>query len=419
MTKPLKNTKPKLPAFLLFCLTAFLSAFLLFCFPAFSTGQGMLNFDEGYSIFDNGYVDQPYIVVLDDGSWLCTFTTSAASEGSSGQHIVSTRSFDKGKTWTDTVRIETPEGPAASWAMPYKTDYGRVYVFYSYNGDNITSLNGKNIRNDMLGWYCFKYTDDGGEKWSERFRIPMRKTEADLNNDWKGDVQIFWGIGKPIDHEGYMTFAFTKLGKYMLEQGEGWFFQSDNINFEKNQDKINWKLLPMGMKGVRNTGFGSVQEEFNLVHINGDTLYSVYRTDLGFIAETKSFDNGKSWSMPDTARHWDNYPLKNPRACPRIWKTKEGLYLIWFHNHSGTGFANRNPGWVAAGKWEDKGMIWSDPIPLIYSDDKSYETGRLSYPDLIEDGGKYWISVTNKESGRIIPIPGKIIRKLKREINRL
>jgi hypothetical protein len=363
-----------------------------------------LDFDQGYSIYENGYVDQPYVVILNDETWLCTFTTSSKQEGSTGQHIMSLKSIDQGKTWTNPVAIEPADGPAASWVMPYKTPYGRVYAFYTYNGDKVTTLNDKPIRNDMLGWYCFKYTDDGGLSWSERYRIPMRKTNADLNNDWHGKVQIFWGIGKPIEHGKYMTLAFTKLGKYMLDMGEGWFIQSDNIRTEKNPEKINWKLLPEGMNGVRNPDFGSVQEEFNLVHIAGDTLYTVYRTDHGFIAESKSFDNGHSWSMPDSARYTDGKVLQNPRACPRIWKTGDNEYLIWFHNHGGTGFANRNPGWVAKGKWEQGKMCWEKPIALIYREDQSYERGRLSYPDLIQQNNKIWITLTNKEHGRILQI---------------
>jgi len=397
-----------------------LSIFSLIClFQQQASAQTVLNFDYGSSIYKNGYVDQPYIVVLKDGSWLCTFTTSAKQEGSSGQHIVSTRSFNQGETWTETIQIESPDGPAASWAMPYITPYGRAYVFYSFNGDTITTLNDKPIRNDMLGWYCFKYTDDEGQTWSKRYRLPLRKTMADINNDWKGEVQIFWGIGKPIEHGNYMSFGLTKLGKYMLDFGEGWFFQSDNIQTEKNPEKINWVLLPDGMDGVRNPEFESVQEEFNLVPISGDTLYAVYRTNLGFIAETKSFDNGHTWTLPDKARMFDGSPLKNPRACPRIWKTNKGLYLLWFHNHAGTGYANRNPAWITAGKWKQNRMIWTQAVPLIFSTDTSYQTGRLSYPDLIEQKGYLYISVTNKETGRILKIPKKIIRKLSRDTNKL
>ena len=371
--------------------------------------QKPLDFDKGSSIYENGYVDQPYVVILQEGSWLCTFTTSAKIEGSSGQHIVSMTSRDKGKSWINPIEIESPTGPTASWAMPYITPYGRVYVFYSFNGGNVKTLNGNSIRNDMLGWYCYKFSDDNGLTWSDRYRIPMRKTNADLKNDWNGDVQIFWGIGKPIDHGNYMTLGFTKLGKYMLDLGEGWFFQSDNIQTERNPDNINWVLLPDGMDGVRHPAYGSVQEEFNLVSITEDTLYSVYRTDLGFIAESSSYNRGKSWTLPDSAHYLSGNPLLNPRACPRIWKIDDNKYLIWYHNHGGTGFADRNPGWIAGGRWIDGEMKWSQPIPIIYRQDKSYERGRLSYPDLVKQDGKFWITVTNKEQGIVIKLPKRKI----------
>ena len=42
----------------------------------------------GKPIFENGYIDQPYVVVLDSGEWLSVFTTGLGEEGSGGQHIV-------------------------------------------------------------------------------------------------------------------------------------------------------------------------------------------------------------------------------------------------------------------------------------------------------------------------------------------
>ena len=122
-------------------------------------------FPSGTRIFSNGYSDQPYVVVLPDGAWLCVFTTGAGHEGAGGQHIVATRSQDEGKTWSDPVKVEPETGPPASWAMPYLTTFGRVYVFYDYNGDRIDRFPGgkRKLRDDMLGWYCYKYSDDGGK----------------------------------------------------------------------------------------------------------------------------------------------------------------------------------------------------------------------------------------------------------------
>ena len=81
----------------------------------------------------------------------------------------------------------------------------------------------------MIGWYCFKYSDDKGKTWSKRYRLPVRLTAVDKRNDWKGKVQILWGIGKPINLDEGMMFAFSKIGIYMLEESEGWVFRCKNI----------------------------------------------------------------------------------------------------------------------------------------------------------------------------------------------
>ena len=51
--------------------------------------------------------------------------------------------------------------------MPLIVPSGRVYAIYTYNGDEVRSLPGskRQIRSDMLGWYCFKYSDDAGKTW--------------------------------------------------------------------------------------------------------------------------------------------------------------------------------------------------------------------------------------------------------------
>jgi len=359
----------------------------------------------GSSIIANGYVDQPYMLILPDGSFFCVYTTARGREGGTGQHIVCAVSKDKGQTWGAPIQIESPTGPAASWATPYITPYGRIYVFYSYNGQNIRKLNNRNIRNDMLGWYCYRYSDDFGRTWSDRCRLPVRLTECDKTNDWEGLVQIFWGIDKPVNHDGSFYMSFSKLGRYMLEMGEGWLFKCDNIDTEKNPEKLNWVMLPEGQKGIRNPEFGSVQEEHNMVGLNSGGLYCVYRTRMGFMGSSYSRDGGKTWDLPEPVRYADGGKIKNPRACPKLYKTTSGRYLLWFHNHSVLGmggFANRNPAWIAGGIEKDGKIIWSQPEILLYDpDDFSFETGRFSYPDFIDDGENYWFTETQKSSARI------------------
>jgi hypothetical protein len=126
-----------------------------------------LEITSGYEIPSEGYCDQPYVIKLKDSTWLCTMTTGKGKEGQKGQHIVSTRSSDHGKTWEPLIDIEPADGPEASWVMPYLTPYGRVYAFYTYNADNLREVIAPNNyarkRVDTLGEYAYKYSDDGGK----------------------------------------------------------------------------------------------------------------------------------------------------------------------------------------------------------------------------------------------------------------
>lgn len=360
------------------------------------------NIKNGARIYEHGYCDQPYVVVAPDCTWICVFTTSAGHEGTRSQYVVSTTSTDLGKSWSEPVPIEPPSEREASWAMPLMTDYGRIYAFYVFNGDNVRTLpNGKKMRADTHGWYCCKYSDDNGKTWSERRRLPMRVTACDRGNEFEGKVQYFWGIGKPITHEGTAWFAFTKLARYFLEGGEGWFYRSDNVLTEKDPAKVTWELLPEGDHGLRHPDFGSVQEEQNLVPLSNGDLYCMYRTTQGFPAEAYSRDGGRSWTLPEIARYANGRPFKHPRACPRIWRCSNGKFLFWHHNHGGTNFNDRNPAWISGGIERDGRILWSQPEILFYGDDLSYQTGRFSYPDLVEIDGRFWVTTTQKTQATI------------------
>ena len=127
-------------------------------------------------------------MITKDGNWLCVLTTGQGLEGAPAQHIISTISTDKGRTWSTPIDIEPATGPEASWVMPLAVPSGRVYVFYTYNADNLrldTKSNSQTYakRVDTMGEYAYKYTDDYGKSWSaERYFIPMRKMRIDRDN---------------------------------------------------------------------------------------------------------------------------------------------------------------------------------------------------------------------------------------------
>jgi len=192
------------------------------------------NIENGHEIPSIDYANQPYLVVLDDGIWVCTLRTGLGHEGEKGQHIIASRSMDKGKTWSEPVAIAPPTGPEASWTVPLLTDYGRIYGFYTYTYNGV---NGDEVhlgRDDTHGWYAYKYFEDGGRTWPEPHRLSYRLTAADPLEKDAQIVPMFWGICKPIVSDGTVYFSFTKLRGYFLEDSEGWFFKSPKVMTERN-----------------------------------------------------------------------------------------------------------------------------------------------------------------------------------------
>ena len=361
----------------------------------------------GLEIPDESYCDQPYIVAMKDGTWVCLLTTAPGGESSQGQHIVAASSKDQGKTWSPLVDIEPGTGPHASWVSPLLTPDGRIYAFYTYNGDQTTF--GKGVHFDSVhGWYCYRYSDDAGKTWSERYRLPLRQTACDRAYLDGKLAQMFWGICKPRIVGDNVYFAFTKLGKHFLEEGEGWVFHSDNILTEKDPKKLHWTLLPEGEHGIRNPEYGSVQEEHNLVPLDqSGSFCCVYRTTMGFPAVSYSRDDCKTWSLPEPMTYATGRVIRHPRACPMVWKYAPGKYLFWHHNNSYKSYHNRNPVWLSAGVERDGKIHWSQPEIALYMDDPAAQG--MSYPDLIMADGKFWLSETQKTVARVHELDAALI----------
>jgi hypothetical protein len=383
-----------------------------------------IDIETGWEIPSEGYCDQPYVVKLKDGTWLCVMTTGKGHEGTQSQHIVSTYSKDKGKTWSSLVDIEPADGPEASWAMPFLTDSGRVYVFYTYNAQNIREVIADTIyarrRVDTLGEYAFKYSDDGGKTWSKnRWYIPVRKTAIDRSNPYGGKIRFFWGVGKPITHDGAMYLGFAKVGRFgegFIAESESCFLKSNNISTEVNPNKLNWETLPERDHGLRSPE-GPIAEEVNLTSLSDGTLYCTYRTVSGHPCHAYSRDAGKSWTPPAFMTYRPGgSKVNNPRAANFVRKLAEGpyagRYIFWFQNHNGCGYEGRNPAYLLGGVERDssqgKVIHWGEPVAVLYSKDLKV---RISYPDFIWDDGLY-ITETQKTTARVHAVPDALLRNL-------
>jgi len=422
----------------------------------------------GNAIPKEGYCDQPYVVVNGDGSWLCTMTTGRGHEGDPGQHIVATLSNDQGRSWSPLIDIEPADGPEASWVEPLIVPSQRVvwqrrawsirrcspvivpgeriFAFYTYNDKNLRTVKddqGKPLtRVDTLGAFVFKYSDNGGRAWSpRRFDIPIPTTEIDRKNVYGGKVKFFWSICKPIVAGNSVFVAIHKVGNFNFKKGfmvtsEGFVFRSDNLLAQSDPAKITWTMLPKGDMGLRSPArpvadarpgdedghwvtaglrspVGPVADEQNLVSLSDGSLFCMYRTVDGHPCQAYSRDGGLSWTPPAHATYWPGGPkFRHPRACPRIWRTAEGKFLFWYHNNGwrgygfGKGSGSRNIAWLSGGVEKGGFIHWSQPEIALYEDDWSKGP---SYPDLVEQDGKYWITETQKTAARIHPIDRQLL----------
>jgi hypothetical protein len=380
----------------------------------------------GREIPSEGYADQPYIVKTNDGAWLSVITTGEGREGQSGQHVISMRSTDQGRTWAKPVDVEPASGPEASYAVLLKVPSGRVYVFYNHNTDNVRRAiadkpaysDGYVTRVDSLGHFVFKYSDDHGRSWSaRRYSIPMRDFEIDRNNPYGGKLKFFWNVGKAFIHRGAGYVPVHKVGGFgegFFTSSEGALLRSANVLTERDPVKIVWETLPEGDRGIRAPAAGGpIAEEQSFSELSDGSLFCVFRTIDGHPAFTYSRDGGRTWEPSQYMRYADGRLMKHPRAANFAWRCENGKYLYWFHNHGGRfirehprrrsiAYEERNPVWMVGGVEVDspRGRViqWSQPEIALYDDDPII---RMSYPDLVEDGGKYFVTETQKAIGRV------------------
>jgi hypothetical protein len=393
--------------------------------PAWGAEDGR-NVRAGWEIPSETYADQPYVVKTDEGAWLCILTTGSGREGAKGQHVVSLRSTDQGGTWSKPVAVEPADGPEASYAVLLKVPSGRIYAFYNHNTDNLRQVKGDNppyqdgwcSRVDTQGYFVFKYTDDHGRTWSDRrYPIPVREMQIDRENPYGGQVRYFWNVGRPFTHEGAAYVPLHKVGGFgrnFITRSEGVLLKSANVVTQADPDKTAWETLPDGDVGLRTPpGGGPIAEEQSFCVLSDGSFYCVCRTTDGHPACSYSRDGGYTWSTPQYARYADGRLIKHSRAANFVWKCSNGKYLYWFHNHGGRSYEDRNPAWLCGGVEVDSpaGRIiaWSEPEIVLYDDDTYI---RMSYPDLIEDNGRFFLTETQKDTARVHPVDRALLEGL-------
>ena len=234
-------------------------------------------------------------------------THGDGSEGASGEKVVTTRSTDKGATWTTAIEVE-PQAPSE---YAYSTLLGagdsRVFVLWVENSDNITEVPGVGpiTRTDMLGHYWLKWSDNGGASWSdERVEVPLRATKIDRENSFNGSVMMSWNVDKGVvGRSGAVYIAISKIGTYCVNPPtSSWVLRSaDLLDPTIKPSDATWATLPEGDDGIHNwDATPGIAEEPHVVPLASydynddveDALYLVFRTDDGYLGARSSVDSG-------------------------------------------------------------------------------------------------------------------------------
>eukprot|EP00656_Telonema_subtile_P015964 TRINITY_DN18404_c0_g1_i1.p1 TRINITY_DN18404_c0_g1~~TRINITY_DN18404_c0_g1_i1.p1 ORF type:complete len:512 (-),score=73.18 TRINITY_DN18404_c0_g1_i1:102-1637(-) len=401
----------------------------------------------------SGYADQPYCVVLPTG-WVCTITHNTHPEGSLGEKVYTTRSTDRGVSWTPLVPLEPNAAPVTEYAYStiLEASPQRLYQLYVENDQNVSTIPPNNThitRTDMLGSYFMRWSIDNGTTWSiDRLKVPVRVTQIDRFNQWNGSVQMMWIVDKGfVNSAGEAFVAFSKIGTYCIDPPtSSWVLHSPNLGTAASPDEVVWETLPSGDDGVHNWDWGGthgISEEPHVVPLD-DNLYMVFRTTTGFLGARSSVDGGNTWNKlkPDGSLnaqflHRDGSvatdrplrELKNPRGptqpkfVPReyldtigisgvLQNNESGAYLLLWYNNGHIDFNGRNPYWLSAGfsSADRTQILWSEPEIVLYS---VQESVRMGYPDfLLDPTGGVFITETDKVNARVHRVQPSMLEAL-------
>lgn len=332
------------------------------------------------------YLDQPYAVQWSNGTisnrWVVGITRNTQPEGAAGEHVEALFSDDAGKTWSQSVVVE-PSLLTNAYSVIMATDFGRIMLIYNMNFDNITTLpDGLPCpRDDMIDRFFMRYSDDGGETWSQdRYEVPVRTTEIDRNNTWHGAVKILWAVDQAKTRPGdsRVFWAFTKVGQYMLNPPEEAFMiSSPNARTERNASRILWETLPDGDTGIAPPGGNpNIGEEPHVVALRSGGMFMVMRTTQRHLgaAFTANPNGTTGWSNASFAGFWAASPaaagraLKQGRGPSTLKPLAGGRYVLLYYNNGTDDYTGRNPYWLAVGAEEGGEVRFSQPEIVLYDD---------------------------------------------------
>ena len=354
------------------------------------------------------------VIPLATGELFATWTMGSL-EGADDQHIVVSRSSDRGLTWTKPEYFAGSEddGFIASWSFPFVVpSTRRIYMFYHKN----VGFNDPDPQVSSQLWY--RVSDDNGHTWSKAYTHLRLEKNSYSHKDI--DAAPNWIIYQPpiITHRGEVLVGLTHTAtKSMTINGhcpsEVRFIIFNNILNITDPANMTISTYPInGADGLRmdhpDYPGQSFLQEPSVQCLSDGRLFCVMRTAIGYAAYSISCDHGHTWSEPDILRYCENGdPIKQPMApCP-LYKLRDQRYVLIFHNNIGDAnqgrhfmdwCRNRRPVYLTVGREvlhnEKQPLIFK--APKVISDNSGVPISRKqlteigTYPSLFEYGEKVY-----------------------------
>jgi len=410
----------------------------------------------GIIMLEQIYTDQPYCTQMPWNSsstirWVCVVTVNnyigknGQSEGGYGEHVVSIYSDNLGITWSKPVSIELapPSQVPSAYGNIVAANFcingiKRLYSIYNFNYDNITNVTG---RNDELGYFYMKYSDDGGVSWSnDRYRVPYPQTWIDRNNNpFHGKTNIMWTVDHIKIKNNIVYFAFTKIGNYIQNPPEEIYIQSSsNLLTASNPKDIVWDMLPKNDHGITcpmNYNCNkTAMEEGHVLPLSTipNRMIVMARTSMGYLATATRDENLQPIDGDNNtriARYWNNtlsnqttlIPLNNvtaengqtvmsgvkhPRGPFTPKEIMPGIWIMLYYNNGGGGSYGRDPYFLTIGREvivteltgiKKPEILWSQPEIIIYDREYIGGTSGGGYPDFI------FVPATGNSASNVTP----------------
>ena len=333
---------------------------------------------QGQVIFRSGkIVWVPRATVTPRGDYLVLFPHDRG-KWYQGKEMLALRSCDKGKTWKGPTVAFDKDGKQSHHGFVPLVPRGskRIYAFGTQPIGGMVGARSKGLHeNCPIG---FRYSDDDGNTWSD---VMLIRPENDPEFTGMSCVRMCetdkgtWLIGS---HDGIWhrkgSPAPVTTRQYIL----------------RSEDKgKTWQVLPKKRPGGWHVKKYDRMDEGTVVSLGGEKAAIFIRTAEGHIWESRSTDDGKTWSeaKPTTMVH--------PDAPPMVFKLGDGKTLISFiHNRYDPrrphfDKAARNELWCSISK--DEGRTWSEPRFVFAGATKQGHIHSCSYIDMFADGSRIHI----------------------------